>query len=243
MALGLVRVQADRQVVEEQLRRHGLDQIGLVRPRVMLRRAAAQFHRAGQVDVAPQGVLRLVTELLHGVGFQGTGCLVVRLGEGQVVAQGHRPAVVALVDGRAHQAEYLVGATERLDVVLAGVDRGQRIEVRRVAVVVTQVALVHGAGVVAERAVVAAGVPLPVEIAGQPVHLLGDFRGRQPLVCQVQRAVVEEGVHVALVGEQGADTLAAPGRPVVRDEHHVGLVAITLQGRVDVLRPGLGVAH
>ncbi|MNQ48931.1 hypothetical protein D3C85_628190 [compost metagenome] len=59
----------------------------------------------------------------------------------------------------------------------------------------------------------------------------------------MQGAVIEEGVHVALVGEEGADAFAAPGRPVVLGEQHVALVAVTRQAGVEVLGPGLGVTH
>ncbi|MNH05794.1 hypothetical protein D3C76_1032540 [compost metagenome] len=87
----------------------------------------------------------------------------------------------------------------------------------------------------AQRAVIALGVPLVLQLTRQFLHVLGDFHRRQALVEQVQGAVVEEGIHVALVGDQRAHLFSAPGRPVVLAEEHFGLVAVTRQAGVQVL--------
>ncbi|MNZ57850.1 hypothetical protein D3C78_758400 [compost metagenome] len=165
MTDGLVAVQADRQQVEEHPGSQRAAHLGLA-ARVVCRHTVAQLHRPGHVHVAPQGVLGLVAELFHGVGLQGAGVLVGRVGEDQVVAQLHGPAVVALVDGGAHLLEHRVGAAHGLDVALAGLHRRERVEVGRIAVVEAQVALVDRAQVGRQRAVVAAQVPLLVQFAG-----------------------------------------------------------------------------
>ena len=118
--------------------------------------AVAQLVRAGQVDRAPHAALGLVAELVVGAREQLVRLGVARVGEHEMVEQRRGPAIVAALEGRARLLLHRRGAAHRLDVLRAELDRRQRIEVRRVAVVPAEVELVDRLRVVAQRPVVAA---------------------------------------------------------------------------------------
>ena len=109
-------------------------------------------------------------------------------------------------------------------------------QVCRVAVVPTEVTLVHGLHVVDQRAVVAGGVALTHEL-GRQLQLLGDLGGHQPVPGEAQGLVVHPAVQVALAGEVRAHVVTAPAGPVMRREHEVAPVGEQLDRLVDVLAP------
>jgi hypothetical protein len=76
-----------------------------------------------------------------------------------------------------------------------------------VAVEPAHVVLVDRFDIVADRAVVAAGVPGSLE-AGREFHHLGDLDAGVALVKQPQRLVVEIRVQVALLGQERSDVPA-----------------------------------
>ena len=92
------------------------------------------------------------------------------------------------------------------------------------------------------RAVVAAVVPLLVELRRQLDHV-GDLDAGIALVHQVHRLVVDVLVEVALLLPVVDDLVVAPHRPVMALEFHVGLVAVQIDGLVEVVRPLQRVAH
>ena len=129
------------------------------------------------------------------------------------------PAVVAVVVGAAGLGHGRVGAAHGGDVALRGLHRRVLPQVGRVGVVPAHVALVDRLHVVADRPVVAVGVPGRLERGRQLQHLR-DLRAHVALVHQPQRLVVDVGVHVALHGQELDRPLTAPGGPVVRGEDH-----------------------
>ena len=72
--------------------------------------------------------------------------------------------------------------------------------------------------------------------------MLGDLGADVALVDQPQGLVVQVQVHVALHGQELDGALAVPGRPVVRGEHDVELVAPQVDRLGEVVRPGVRVA-
>ena len=92
------------------------------------------------------------------------------------------------------------------------------------------------------RAVVAAVVPLLVELGRQLDHV-GDLDAGVALVQQVQRLVVDVLVKVALLLPVVDDLVVAPHRPVMALELHVGLVAVEIDGLVEIARPLERIAH
>ena len=110
-----------------------------------------------------------------------------------------------------------------------------------VAVEPAHVALVDGLDVVADRAVVAVGVPRLLQ-RGRHLEVLGDLDAGEALVEQSQRLVVQIGVQIPLQGQEFDDPVAAPGRPVVRGEHDVGAVGEAVDGLGQIARPAVRVA-
>ena len=146
------------------------------------------------------------------------------------------PAVVALVVGPAGHGHRRVRAAHGGDVPRGGLDRRVRPQVGGVGVVPAHVALVDGLHVVADRPVVAVGVPGRFE-RGRHLQHLGDLGADVALVHESQRLVVQVGVHVALHGQELDRPLTAPGGPVVRREHHVELAAPQVDRLGEVVRP------
>ena len=85
------------------------------------------------------------------------------------------------------------------------------------------------------------GVPGRLERRRHLEHL-GDLGADVALVHQAQRLVVQVEVHVALHGQELDGALATPGRPVVRREDHVEVVAPQVDRLGEVVRPRVGVA-
>ena len=158
-----------------------------------------------------------------------------------MVEQRRGPAIVARGDRSLALLQHGRGAAHRGDILLRSVHRRQRIEIRRVAVVPAEVHLVHGLGVVAHGAVVAAVGEAIAQRRGQ-LELLGDLARRQALVREAQRLVVDVTVRVALRLQVVQRAGVAPHGPVMAREHHFH--AGEAAGRiVDVAAPLHGVAH
>ncbi|MNT34929.1 hypothetical protein D3C72_1709340 [compost metagenome] len=147
MAYGLFTVQAHRQEVEEHLRAHRPHHVHRYRSARMGWHAVAQFHGTGQVHVAPGGVFTLIAHLLQRLGLGFAGVAVVRVGEQHLIAQLRGPAVFTLGHRRLHFLKHCRFAAHGLDRTLGRFYRRQRIEVGRVTVIETHVALIHRPGV------------------------------------------------------------------------------------------------
>ena len=167
---------------------------------------------------------------------------MVLVGEQYVVQHLDRPTQIALVEGCLGQRHRSVGTAHRGDVALGRSHRRMWPQVRRVAVVPAEVALVDRLHVVADRSVVAVRVPLLGQRRRHLEHL-GDLRSHVAEVHQTQRLVVEVGVHVALHRQELDRTLTSPGRPVVRREHDLEVVAPQIDRLGDVGRPPSCIAH
>ena len=135
-----------------------------------------------------------------------------------------------------------VDATHRVDVARPDRLRRVRPQPARVAVEPAHVALVDRLDVVADRAVVAVGVPRLLQ-RGRHLEGLGDLDPGVALVELAQRLVVQIGVQIPLQRKEFDDPLLAPGRPVVRGEHHVGAVGERVDRLGEVARPPVRVAH
>ena len=90
---------------------------------------------------------------------------------------------------------------------------------------------------------IAAVVPLLSAIRLRCLVDVVDLVDRDALVRQVQHLVVDVGVEVALSTQHLLHPVVAPARPVVRGDHHLGLLSVEVERLVDVLRPGERVAH
>src|SRR5690606_11249811 len=158
-----------------------------------------------------------------------------------VVEQGGGETQVAAAGVAGGRGDAGGGAAETLDVAAGQLDRRVLPQVGGVAVEPAEVALVDRLDVVADRAVVAVGVPGPLQ-GGRQLHGLGDLGAGHAAVQHAQGLVVQIGVQVALLRQEGDDALAAPGRPVVGGEGHVGAVGEQGDRLGQVAGPEAGVA-
>ena len=133
-----------------------------------------------------------------------------------------------------------IGTAHILHIFAGSGFRGQVVEIGRVAIVPAHVALIDGAAVVLEGAVVPAPCPEGFKFGGQAQHLrdLGPGVAR---VHQPNRLVVHILVEVALPLEIVAGAGIAPARPVMALEHDLRLVAIEVDRLVNIVGPDLGV--
>ena len=201
----------------------------------------AQLLGPGEIEVAPGARFGLVAQLLQGLGLELPGRGILRVGKDHVVHDLGHPAILALIVIFAGLGDDRGGAAHELHVTLAGLHRRQGVEVGGVAVEPAQVLDVHRLDVMVHRAVIAPAVPLLGQALGQLDHL-GDLHHGVALVGQPQGLIVEVAVHVPLLLETVDDALPARNRPVMDVQHHLGLVPPALQGLVEVLGPGQGVA-
>ena len=158
-----------------------------------------------------------------------------------MLEQFRRPAVVAGVKGTLRCCQRFVRTAGQFDIALAGRHRRQLVQVRRIRVVPAHVVLVHGPGVVAHRAVIAAHVQMVLQGFGQRDRLC-HFGTVQAGVDQAHGLVMNELVGVALLGDEITDAFLAPDRPVVLVEHHFRF-AHPLQRLVHVVGPLQGITH
>ena len=136
----------------------------------------------------------------------------------------------------------LLPASHHLDIERRRILRRERNQRRRVAVPVAEVAVDDRPGVVGDRAVVAAAIPPLLERLRKLVDVV-DLIDRDALVGQMEHLIVEVGVEIPLPTENLLHPVIPPPGPMVRAEHHDGLLAEAVEGNVDVLRPIEGVAH
>ncbi|MNG23821.1 hypothetical protein D3C84_1084730 [compost metagenome] len=87
----------------------------------------------------------MVTQLLQCFGLGRAGLGIVGFSEQQLVAQLRSPTVLTLVQRGLHFTQHRLAAAHGLDGHARAFNRRQRVEVGRVAIVETHVALVHGA--------------------------------------------------------------------------------------------------
>ena len=235
LALHVLRLQAD----PDQLHQHvDVELIGdrTTHEHREALRAGTQLHRTHQVRIAPRARLRLVAELLEGIGLQQPTRLIGRIGEHEMVEQFRRPSVITLVEGPLCFDVHLVGAAHRGDVTLPALLRRVRVEVGRVAVVPADVALIHRLCVVAHRPVVATRVALGGEAVGL-LEILGDLAHRHAMVRSTHCLVVQPAVHVALQFEIAHRVSATESRPVVGGEEHIHVATKEIECLLDVLAP------
>ena len=139
--------------------------------------AVAQFGCAAEEEVAPRRVFGAVSQLLQRVGVQRAGAGMVAVGEDRVIEQRCRPTEVTGVECRLGELDNAVDTAHRLDVAGAERLRGMRPQPAGVAVEPAHVALVDRLDVVADRPVVAVGVPGLLQRRWHLKHL-GDLRRR-----------------------------------------------------------------
>ena len=132
------------------------------------------------------------------IGERLTRLHVGTVGEYHVVEQCRGPTVLARIGGGLGFGDDGRGAAHRFDVFLAGRDRRQRIERRRIGVVPAHIALIDRPRIKAHRAVIAAIVPFMRQHVRQTDHF-GDFRPREAAVHQTHRLVVEIFVGIAVL--------------------------------------------
>ena len=227
---------------EEQIERNVLeDRCPVFHTHGRNRAAVAQLVRAGEVGAAPHAGLGLVAELVVGACQQFLCLGVVGLGEHEVVEQARRPAVIARRDGGLCFCLQRCCATHGLDIAFSEFLGWQRVEVGGIRVVPAEVELVHGFGVVAQRAVVTAVGELRGELRRE-LELLRDLARRCALVGEAQCLVVRVAIGVALALEETDGAFVAEDRPVVagEDDFHV---AETADGFIDVAAPLERIAH
>lgn len=94
------------------------------------------------------------------------------------------PAVITRIVGAAGLLQHRCFTPHEINVASRDVRGRQRVEVGRVTVVVTQIALVNGSDVVGKRPVISAAVPALAQWLGQLLQGVGNFKWRQATVGQ-----------------------------------------------------------
>src|SRR5262249_49018901 len=108
-----------------------------------------------------------------------------------------RPTVVAVVECPAGNLYGTVNAADGLDIAWPDGFRRMRPQPARVAVEPAHVTLVYRLDVVADRAVVAMGVPCFFQ-RGRHLKVFGDLDAGEALVELTQRLVVQVGIQIPL---------------------------------------------
>ncbi len=103
--------------------------------------------------------LGLVTQLLERIRLKSFRLCVVRICENEMIDHFGNPAVITFLISNPCLLKHRVGSTHEVDIPDRGVFRRQRMHVRRIAVEIAQVFLIHSTGIVTHGAVVAAVVP------------------------------------------------------------------------------------
>ena len=248
LVVGRVAVDGDADIFARQRERDVGGEIGRIRHvDTAVGNAIAELLRADEIEIAPGRRFGLIAELLEGVGLQIAGVLIARIGVDDVLEELRDPAVFALVVGFLRLLDDGLRAPHQLDVARRRFGRRQRIEVGRIAAEIAEIEIVDRAGVVADRAVIAARRPVLGERFRQ-LHHVADLRQRIAAVGEMQRAVVDILESVAVVLDVRDDLLVARDRPVMRRVEDFRLVAPHVERLIEIFDPfgdvaGLGAAQ
>ncbi|HTC24501.1 MAG TPA: hypothetical protein VK688_09070 [Gemmatimonadales bacterium] len=98
------------------------------------------------------------------------------------------------------------------------------------------VPLIDGLEVVADRPVVAVGVPGGFQ-PGRELEVFGDLHPGSAVVEHPQGLIVQVCVQVTLLGQVPDDVLGSPGRPVVGRERDIRLGSEQFDGLIEVTGP------
>ena len=158
---------------------------------------------------------------------------------------GH-PAKLTTLEVGARLAQQLISTAHVLDIAAPFLDRGQRVEIDRIAVVGPHVVGIDRIDVVCDRAVIAAGMPALRQRIGQH-QFGGDLAGREPVIHEAHGLIVQIAVHIALIGHELGRARLPPHRPVMLGIDHIDMRQVFSQRLIKILAPrqriaGLGTA-
>src|SRR5258708_33623810 len=105
-----------------------------------------------------------------------------------------------------------VRAAHVLDVLLAALDRRQRIEIDRVGVVPAEIFLIDRLHIMPDMAVVTAAVPRALE-ARRQFYRFCDLSSRRSVIHQTDGLVMRAPIDIAPLAGRVVDALGAPPRP------------------------------
>ena len=170
-------VQCNAKVVENELRSHVVAHVrrsvyGCLHERLV---AVPELQGRREVAVAPRAALCLIAQLFERVGAQQARLGVLRVGKHESIRDLRDPLVLALLEigtGALQHCRWVAQVRGKLGGVLL---RAKVVQMHRVCVVPTHIALVHGPGIMGDRAIVLTGVPAPLKL-GRQCNRLGDFR-------------------------------------------------------------------
>ncbi|GDV23232.1 hypothetical protein EC142664_02391 [Escherichia coli O145:H28] len=235
-------IEANGHKVEQHFDRHSANGVrGTGGAVAELMHPFAQLFRAGQVETAPCGGLGLIAQLFKVIRLQILRDLVTRVGGNHLFQQFCRPAVITLLVRFLRQVDDTGRTAQRFHVTFAHLYLTIRMQVSRVTVVIAKIEVIHRAGVVADRTVIAAAGPVIGKRRRQLNHV-ADFIHGVALVRQVQGLVVNILDGIAIFTNIIIDMLIAPDRPGVRHKQHFRVVTPHIQRFVQVLGPLAGIA-
>ena len=122
-----------------------------------------------------------MAELFRRVGLQRPCLRVERIGEQQMVDQLGHPTIAARLERRPRLGQQRRRAPGQRHISPPRFHRRMLVQIGRIAVGLTQIALIDCLGVVVQRLGIAARIPLGSRGWGQG-DLLGDLQRRQPVV-------------------------------------------------------------
>ena len=239
---GFRAIEANGHKVEQHFDRHPANGVrGAGGAVAELMHPFAQLFRAGQVETAPGGGLGLIAQLFKVIRLQILRDLVTRVGGNHLFQQFCRPAVITLLVRFLRQVDDTGRTAQRLHVTFTHLHLTIRMQVSRVTVVIAKIEVIHRAGVVADRTVIATAGPVIGKCRRQLNHV-ADFIHGVALVRQVQGLVVNVLDSIAIFTNIIIDMLIAPDRPGVRHKQYFRVVTPHIQCFVQILGPLAGVA-
>jgi hypothetical protein len=207
-------IEAGGEAIEEHIGGNGADIRAALRAVARRLRGfiAAQGGGGAEIIVPPCAGFGLIAELIIGRGERGAGGGVFWLGENEFAEDFGGPAIIARLQRGFANSEQAVRASGKGDIFGGGFRRRQRVEIGGVAIPPAEIALIGRLHIMIERAIIIArGEGRGLD--GGLGRLIGEFVKRCTLVGEVERAVVDIAIDVALAGQQRVDFLGAPCGP------------------------------
>ena len=203
--------------------------------------AVAQFLGSRKIEVPPRRGFGAERKLFETLRQRFLRLRIARIGAHDMAKQGRCPAVLAVRCRRFGQRHNFFGAAHRSNIAHRRRTARQRVEIDRIAIERPEIALVDGAGVEFQRAIIRPVEPRAGERRRQGDGFT-DLHRIEAGIHQPHAFIMDKGIGLGVQQQVAIDLARPPARPEMRGEHDLRLAGVAPPRLEQITRPAAGIA-